>query len=112
LLLGNADAYALDALASSGQLLRADVVEVALPPDTGINLDQPLGVVLRMAEPHLVLVDRAPSPPGRHTQGQAPGVIWPPDAPTSLSLGATILRMSGADSITIRQDAQGVWRYR
>jgi hypothetical protein len=38
LLLGAADDLALDALANSGQSLAADVVAVALPPGTLINV--------------------------------------------------------------------------
>jgi len=48
LLLGAADAYALDALAGSGQSLSADVVELALVPGETLDVSGALGDVLFM----------------------------------------------------------------
>jgi hypothetical protein len=109
LLLGHADAYALDALASSGEDLSADVVEVALPPNEGINLDEPLGAVLRLAHPQLVIVQQAPKPVGKRGASALSGSVWPPEGPSAQALGTTILRVAEAGTITLRQDAQGQW---
>lgn len=112
LLLGNADAYALDALASSGEPLQADVVEVALPTNVGVNLDQPLGLVLRLARPRLVIISDAPTPPGRHIPATSvPGAVWPPDGPTAQSLGAPLLRVATTGAVVVRQGPDGRWRY-
>ena len=110
LLLGNADAYALDALAFSGEPLAADVVAVALPPATGLDLESPLGKVVLAAHPRLVVITQAPSTthPSPHV-GATPTDIWPPDAPTAQSLGALIMRTSDAGTISLAQRADGGW---
>lgn len=110
LFLGNADAYALDALAFAGEPLDADVVELALPPATGLNLDSPLGKVVLAAHPRLVVITQAPKAahPAPHI-GATPADIWPPDAPTAQSLGAVIMRTSDAGTITLAQRTDGGW---
>jgi beta-lactamase superfamily II metal-dependent hydrolase len=108
LFLGSADAYALDALAFAGEPLAADVVEVALPPDTGINLDSSLGQVLLAAHPRLVVVTQAP-PSARPHVAPPPTTIWPPDAPTAASLGALIVRTSSAGTVSLTARPDGGW---
>lgn len=111
LLLGSADDYALDALALSGEPLAADVVEVALPPTGGVDLEGPLGDVLLAAHPRLVVVTQAPPvarPHARPTQTSS-DFIWPPDAPTAQSLGALIVRTSRVGTVTLSQRSDGGW---
>jgi beta-lactamase superfamily II metal-dependent hydrolase len=110
LFLGNADAYALDALAFSGEPLAADVVEVALAPATGLNLDSPLGKVILAAHPRLVIITQAPK--AAHAAphvGATSTDIWPPDGPTAESLGAPIMRTSDAGTITLAERPDGGW---
>jgi beta-lactamase superfamily II metal-dependent hydrolase len=108
LFLGSADAYALDALAFAGEPLAADVVEVALPPETGINLDSSLGQVLLAAHPRLVVVTQAP-PSARPHASPPPTTIWPPDAPTAAALGALIVRTSSAGTVSLTARPDGGW---
>jgi competence protein ComEC len=105
LFLGDADPYALDALAFSGEPLAADVVVVGLAPTQGIDLDQPIGEVLRAAHPRLVVVTPAPQPP----RTRPFDTLWPPDGPTAQTLGATILRTSDAGTVTLAQRGDGGW---
>jgi hypothetical protein len=75
LFLGAADAYALDALAGSGESLNADVVELALVPSEALDLTGALGDVLRLAHPRLVVICDAPRAPDsaaarRHVHGE------------------------------------------
>lgn len=108
LLLGCADAYALDGLALSGEMLAADVVEVALPPNTGIDMSAPLGDVLRAAHPRLVVVAQAPILPKRRG-ALAQDSLWPPDAAAAQSLGAMIVRTSAAGTVSLAQRTDGGW---
>ena len=111
LLLGSADAYALDALAFAGEPLAADVVEVALPPNTGLDLSGPLGAVLLAAHPRLVVIAQAPPPAGPHARSAtgAPDAIWPPDATSAQALGATIIRTGSAGTVSLAQRPDGGW---
>ena len=72
LLLGVADDLALDALAGSGQSLAADVVAVAMPPGTPIDPQGPLGTVLAMAHPRLIVVTNTPGGTGRRRRYATP----------------------------------------
>jgi competence protein ComEC len=108
LLLGGADAYALDALAFSGEPLAADVVEVALPPNVGLDLSGPLGIVLLAAHPRLVVIAQAP-PLARSHQNSATDAPWPPDAASAAVLGATIVRTSSMGTVTLAQRPDGGW---
>ena len=108
LLLGSADGYALDALAYSGEPLDADVVEVALPANVPLSLDGPLGAVLRLARPKLIIVSATPEAP---TSAAARVAItqdpWATDTDAAQALGATILRTATAGSITLSGGASG-----
>lgn len=108
LFLGSADAYALDALAYSGEPLDADVVEVALPANVPLSLGGPLGVVLRLAHPKLIVVSASPEAP---TSAAARVAItsdpWATDTDAAQTLGATILRTATAGSIEISGGAGG-----
>ena len=108
LLLGSADAYALDAVAYSGEPLDADVVEVALPANVPLSLDGSLGDVLRMAHPKLIVICSSPEAPAssaaRNAITEDP---WATDTDAAQSLGATVLRTATAGSITLSGGAQG-----
>jgi beta-lactamase superfamily II metal-dependent hydrolase len=110
LLLGSADGYALDALAFAGEPLAADVVEVALPPNAGLDLSGPLGAILVAAHPRLIVIAQAPPPAGPHARSaSAPDTIWPPDAANAQILGATIVRTSSAGTVSLAQRPDGGW---
>jgi competence protein ComEC len=111
LLLGSADAFALDALAFSGEPLGADVVEVALPPSTGLDLGGPLGTILTAAHPRLVVITQAPPLATPHATGAAPtgNAIWPPDAVSAQALGALIIRTSTSGTVAPAQRPDGGW---
>jgi competence protein ComEC len=112
LLLGNADAYALDALAFAGEPLDADVVELALSPGAALDLVGPLGDVLRAAHPRLVVVAQGPTPPRTGTKSApaaVPQTIWPPDAEAAQALGTMIVRVSGSGTVSLAQRANGGW---
>jgi hypothetical protein len=79
LLLGAADDLALDALAGSGQSLAADVVAVALPPGTPIDSQGPLGTVLKMSHPRLVVVTNTPGGTGAQTALRNASTLAPDD---------------------------------
>src|SRR6185437_4024755 len=80
LFLGSADAYALDALAGSGEDLRADVVELALMPGAQMDLAGPLGTILHMAHPRLIVVSDAPIAPNSSAALKASAMMWDSDA--------------------------------
>lgn len=108
LFLGAADAYALDALAGSGQALAADVVEVALVPGQEIDLNGPLGQVLLAAHPRLIVVDDAPvTPTSKTAQRLAATGTWLPDGIVSQTLGALIYRTSAAGTVSLSGGTQG-----
>ncbi len=88
LLLGAADAYALDALAGSGQSLSADVVELALVPGEALDVSGALGDVLFKAHPRLVVICDAPVAPDSATaRERVHGENWTSDADAANALG-------------------------
>jgi len=104
------DAYALDALAFSGERLDADVVQIALPPLTAIDLVGPLGAVLEAAHPRLIVVTQAPSTAGTpRAGGTRPSVLSPPDSFVGQALGAAITRTSDVGSVSLVQRSDGGW---
>ena len=108
LYLGSADAYALDALAGAGEPLDADVVEVALVPGQALDLSSPLGQVLRMAHPRLVVIASAPVTPGSKTAQRTASLYpWDTDADAATALGAYIYRLDSAGSIELSGGASG-----
>ncbi len=108
LLLGAADAYALDALVGAGEPLTADVVEVALAPGQGIDLTTPLGAVLAAAHPKLIVVDDAPVTPTTKTAlALAATGTWLPDGEVTQALGALVYRTSAAGTISLSGGAGG-----
>ncbi|HKT39857.1 MAG TPA: hypothetical protein VJR48_15890, partial [Ktedonobacterales bacterium] len=108
LFLGAADAYALDALAGSGQSLSADVVELALVPGETLDLSGALGDVLFRAHPRLVVICDAPVAPDSATaRKRVHGENWTSDADAANALGALIYRTSEAGAISLSGDAGG-----
>lgn len=108
LFLGAADAYALDALADAGEPLAADVVELALPEGAPLDLDGPLGTVLRLAHPRLVVIASAPIPP-RSAAAQRAATLypWDTDADAATALGALIYRVDAAGTLVVSGGARG-----
>ncbi|MEO7000159.1 MAG: ComEC/Rec2 family competence protein [Ktedonobacterales bacterium] len=102
LFLGAADAYALDALAGSGEPLAADVVELALPQGAALDLSGPLGDVL--AHPRVVIITNAPKVSGKTIETGDP---WAPDSDAEAVLGAQVYRVSTAGTISLSGDANG-----
>jgi hypothetical protein len=107
LMLGAADDLALDALAGSGQSLAADVVVVALPPGTPIDPQSPLGTVLAMAHPRLVVVTNAPGGTGAQTALRNASTLAPDDEEAASALNTLITRVFTSGSIALRGDANG-----
>jgi beta-lactamase superfamily II metal-dependent hydrolase len=107
LFLGSADAYALDALTGSGEDLRFDVVELALVPGAQVDLTGPLGTILHMAHPRLIIVSDAPLPPNCAAAPKATAVSWDIDADVAAATGALVYRTSQAGTIELRGDAGG-----
>jgi len=105
LLLGAADAYALDALAGSGEPLDADVVVVALPRGAPIDLGGPLGDVLRLAHPHVIIVCDAPASASHH--GALTANMWESDADVTAATGAQVYRLSDTGALALSGDAAG-----
>jgi competence protein ComEC len=108
LFLGAADTYALDALAYSGQPLASDVVEVALPSGAPLDLESPLGRVLALAHPRLIVVCSAPiSPSSLAARRAAASDPWDTDADAATALGASIIRIEQAGTVELSGDAGG-----
>lgn len=108
LYLGSADDYALDALAGAGEPLAADVVEVALVPGEKLDLSSPLGQILQMAHPRLVVIASAPVNPNTlAAQRLASLYPWDTDANAATALGAYIYRLDTAGSIELSGGASG-----
>lgn len=107
LLLGAADAYALDALAGSGQPLAADVVVVAAQRGAPLDLSGPLGDVLRLAHPHAVIVTDAPVATQVHTGAALATNMWASDADVTAATGAQVYRVSDTGALTLSGDASG-----
>jgi ComEC/Rec2-related protein len=108
LLLGAADAYALDALATAGEPLSADVVALALTPGAPLDLNGPLGAVLRAAHPRLVVITAAPVAPDSATAQRAATLYpWDADVDAATALNAYIYRVESAGTIELSGDAGG-----
>ncbi|HLZ21206.1 MAG TPA: ComEC/Rec2 family competence protein [Ktedonobacterales bacterium] len=107
LVLGAADTYALDALASSNQSLAADVVEVALPADSPLDLYGPLGAVLAQAHPKLVIICPAPVSAKVAARDAAGTGLWDLDAEAATQLNATIYRTDRDGTISLSGGAAG-----
>lgn len=107
LLLGAADDLALDALAGSGQSLAADVVAVALPPGTPIDPQGPLGTVLAMTHPRLVVVTNSPGGTGAQAALRNASTLAPDDEEAASTLDTLITRVFTSGSISLRGDANG-----
>lgn len=108
LLLGSADAYALDALAGAAEPLGADVVALALPPDAPLDLAGPLGAVLTAAHPRLVVICDAPEAPTSVSARRAAVSDWQArDAQAAQTLGAMIVRTSAAGTVSLSGGARG-----
>ena len=107
LLLGAADAYALDALAGSGQSLAADVVVVAAPRGAPLDLSGPLGDVLRAAHPRAIIVTDAPVAPRVHKGATLTTDMWASDADVAAATGAQVYRVSDTGALTLSGDASG-----
>lgn len=108
LFLGSADAYALDALAGSGQDVSADVVEVAIAPGAGLPLAGPLADVLRAARPGVIVLADAPISATSKAAREAATNDWRDDDLTvAATFGATVYRTSALGTITLQGGAQG-----
>jgi hypothetical protein len=107
LLLGAADALALDALAGSGQLLATDVVAVALPPGAPLDLQGPLGTILAAAHPRLIVVTNAPVASGTRVALRNASALASTDDEAASALGALIVRTFTAGAIALHGDAGG-----
>jgi hypothetical protein len=106
LFLSAADDYALDALAGSGEPLVADVVTIALPRGAALDLEGPLGNVLRAARPRLNIIcdSPAPAPQGLNAIIAARG---PSGSQAAAALGAPVYRLSATGSVSLSGGAQG-----
>lgn len=107
LLLGAADSYALDALSGSGEPLEADVVEIAVPRGTPIDLSGPLGDVLRLAHPHIIIVCDAPTPTKPHTGVTLSASMWASDADVTTATDAQVYRLSATGALSLSGDVNG-----
>ncbi|HZC07112.1 MAG TPA: ComEC/Rec2 family competence protein [Ktedonobacterales bacterium] len=106
LLLGAADAYALDALAGYGEPLTADVVVVAVPRGAPLDLSGPLGDVLRLAHPHAIIVTDAPVASRVHKGATLTANMWASDADVTAATGAQVYRVSDTGTLTLSGDAR------
>ena len=107
LFLSAADDYALDALAGSGEPLTADVVEVALPVGSALDLAGPLGTVLAQAHPRLVVICPAPVSAKTAAKAAAGPDLWQLDVDAATQLGATIYRTDRDGTIALSGDSSG-----
>lgn len=107
LLLGAADAYALDALAGSGEPLAADLVVVAVPRGAPLDLSGPLGDVLRLAHPRAIIVCDAPVTTTRHKGVTLTTDMWASDADVTAAIGAQIYRLSDTGALSLSGGAAG-----
>lgn len=110
LLLGAADTYALDALSGAGEPLAADVVEVALPRGAPLDVSGPLGDVLRLAHPRVIIIDDAPTSTRPTKSIKLVADPWASDADASLATGAQVYRISDTGSLSMSGDASG-WAF-
>ncbi len=107
LLLGAADAYALDALAGSGEPLAADVVEVAIPRGAKLDLSGPLGDVLRLAHPRAIVVCDAPVATTTHKGVTLTADMWDSDADVTAVTGAQVYRLSDTGTLSLSGGVAG-----
>lgn len=107
LLLSAADNYALDALAYSNQPLAADIVEVALPAGSPLDLYGPLGAVLAQAHPKLVIICPAPVSAKVAARDAAGTGLWDLDAEAATQLNAAIYRTDRDGTISLSGGADG-----
>lgn len=107
LLLGAADGYALDALSGSGEPLDADVVEVAAPRGAALDLSGPLGDVLRLAHPRVIIVCDAPVAPKPRNSVTLSANMWASDADVAAATHAQVYRLSAAGALSLSGDANG-----
>lgn len=107
LLLGAADDYALDALAGASEPLAADVVEVALPVGSALDLAGPLGTVLERAHPKVIVICPAPVSAKSAAKVAAGSDLWQLDNDAATKLGATIYRTDRDGTISLSGDAAG-----
>lgn len=107
LLLGAADDLALDGLAGSGQSLAADVVTVALPPGTPIDPQGPLGTVLKLAHPRLIVVTNAPGRTGAQTALRNASTLATDEEEAASALNTLITRVFTSGSLALQGDANG-----
>jgi hypothetical protein len=85
----------------------ADVVTVALAPGTPIDIQGPLGTVLAMAHPRLVVVTNAPGGIGTQTALRNASTLAPDDEEAASALNTLIARTFTSGSISLRGDAHG-----
>lgn len=107
LLLGAADAYALDALSGSSEPLAADLVIVAVPRGAPLDLAGPLGEVLRMAHPRAIIVTDAPTPVSHSATVKLSADMWQSDADVAAATGAQVYRISDTGALALSGDASG-----
>ncbi|MGH2518103.1 MAG: ComEC/Rec2 family competence protein [Ktedonobacterales bacterium] len=107
LFLSAADNYALDALAYSNQSLAADVVEVALPAGSPLDLYGPLGAVLAQAHPKLIIICPAPVTAKVAARDAAGSGLWDLDAAAATQLNASIYRTDRDGTISLSGGANG-----
>ncbi|HEX2346999.1 MAG TPA: ComEC/Rec2 family competence protein [Ktedonobacterales bacterium] len=107
LLLGAADAYALDALTGSGEPLAADLVIVAVPRGAPLDLAGPLGEVLRMAHPRAIIITDAPTPVSHSATVKLSADMWQSDADVTAATGAQVYRVSDTGALALSGDASG-----
>jgi competence protein ComEC len=107
LLLGAADAYALDALAGSGEPLASDIVVVAAPRGAPLDLSGPLGDALRLAHPRAIIVTDSPAPTIHHKTVTLTTDMWESDADVSAATGAQVYRVSDTGTLSLSGGAAG-----
>jgi beta-lactamase superfamily II metal-dependent hydrolase len=107
LLLGAADAYALDALAGAGEQLGSDVVVVAAARGAPLDLSGPLGDVLRLAHPRAIIVTDSPAPVIHHKGVTLTTDMWDSDADVSAAIGAQVYRISDTGALSLSGGAAG-----
>lgn len=107
LFLGAADGYALDALSGAGEPLDADVVEVAAPRGAALDLSGPLGDVLRLAHPRVIIVCDAPVAPKPRNGATLSANMWASDADVAATTHAQVYRLSATGALSLSGDANG-----
>jgi hypothetical protein len=80
---------------------------VALAPGTPIDPQEPLGTVLTMAHPRLIVVTNAPGGTGAQTALRNASTLAPDDEEAANALNTLITRVFTSGSIALRGDASG-----